>query len=431
MTYSGSLRQRLVLVFSSFGLVLAVLSGGLLYSVYHDSEDAVQRRFLEAELARYLEMRKLREPSQEIVVLDRFVTVYEGLSAVPGTIRAAVPVTEPGYHELGDAWLAPDSAGASLVLVTRAPDGGLLVLALDTTAFEASESLSARLMVSIGVAVAMVAVVGAALGGAVARSIVTPVVRLADTLRSGLPEGGPAALDPSQYPAEVGTLAQALRQSFDRIGAFVERERQFTANASHELRTPVTVMTGAAELLAAHPDAASPALARPLERIRRATTAMEEIIEVFLLLAREDTVRAAVAPTPLDAVVADVIDQLRPLVHNRPVDLISRVPAGVLVEGNERVLSIVLGNLVRNALQRTERGHVVISGGAEGLVITDSGPGIPPELLDRVTGRGVRGASGGYGLGLAIVRALCDRCGWRVVISSVEGEGTSVELRFS
>jgi signal transduction histidine kinase len=190
----------------------------------------------------------------------------------------------------------------------------------------------------------------------------------------------------------------------------------------------LTVIAGAAELLAAHPEASSPALARPLERIRRATAAMEETIEVFLLLAREDTVRAQESPLPLRAVIEDVLDNLHHLVEDRPLEVKVDVAAEVRVSANERVLAIVLGNFVRNALQRTESGAVRIRGGADRVVVSDTGLGIPAHLLDRVTGRGVRGPSGGHGLGLAIVRTLCERCGWRLEIDSVEDVGTTITL---
>jgi len=142
----------------------------------------------------------------------------------------------------------------------------------------------------------------------------------------------------------------------------------------------------------------------------------------------EDTVRGGVA-VPLRAVVDDVVDHLHLLVDGRPVTVVVDVPRGVRVEANERVLAIVLGNFVRNALQRTETGRVEISGDAAGLVVADTGSGIPADLLERVTGRGVAGPGGGHGLGLAIVRTLCERCGWTLGIDGAENEGTRIELR--
>jgi signal transduction histidine kinase len=429
MILRGGLQRRLVLVFAGFGLVLAVLSGGLLYSVFHDSEDAVQRRYLQAQLDHYRTHHEAQDP--DVVIMDRFVTVYRGLDALPEPLRRELEPYAPGLYEIGDEWLAADSSGAFQVLATETANGEPLVLTLDATPFEATEDVSASLLGAIALAVAMVVVVGAALGATVARSIVRPVVRLADRVRAGAPTDDTVSFDPGEFPAEVGTLARALRDAFDRIAAFVERERQFTSNASHELRTPVTVVRGATELLAARPDAADPGLARPLDRIRRATIAMEEIIEVFLLLAREDAVEGGSSQVALRSVIEDVVDHLHDLVDASPAQVVVDVEPEARVVANERVLAIVLGNFVRNALQRTETGFVRIAADARSVTVSDTGPGIPRDLLDRVTGRGVRGAGGGHGLGLAIVRTLCERSGWRLEIDSVEGRGTRIRLQLS
>ncbi len=428
MTAERGLQRRLVIAFTVFGLVLAVLAGGLLYAVYHDSEDAVQRRYLEAQLDLYLEQHGYDPPA--VVQLDRFVTAYRELDNLPRDIRNALRDLGPGFHEIGSGRFGADSAGAYQVLMTSGEDGRPLAVVLDTTPFETNEDVSASLVAAIAAVSFLVAVVGAGLGATVARSIVGPVVRLAERVRAGGSDTARLEVDPTDYPAEVGVLAQALRDAFRRIAAFVERERQFTANASHELRTPVTVIAGAAELIGARADASEPSLARPLHRIRRATEAMEETIEVFLLLAREDAVNANGPPVSLRTVADDVVDQLSHLVGDLPVAIQVDVPADVRLAADERVLSIVLGNLVRNALQRTERGIVRVRTTDEGLEVSDTGPGIPAHLVARVTDRGVRSGAGGHGLGLAIVHTLCERCGWRLQVDSTEGEGTRVTLQF-
>ena len=429
MTGERGLQRRLVIAFTVFGLVLAVLAGGLLYAVYHDSEDAVQRRYLEAQLDLYLE--QAGDESPAVVQLDRFVTAYRELDDLPRDIRVALSDLGPGFHEVGSGRFGADSAGAYQVLMTNAEDGRPLAVVLDTTPFETVEDVSASLVAAIAAVSLLVAIVGAALGATVARSIVRPVVRLAERVRAGGSDTARLEVDPVDYPAEVGVLAQALRDAFRRIAAFVERERQFTANASHELRTPVTVIAGAADLIGARADAGEPSLARPLRRIRRATEAMEETIEVFLLLAREDAVNnAGGPPVSLRTVAEDVVDQLSHLVGDLPVAIEVDVPADARLGADERVLGIVLGNLVRNALQRTERGLVRVRSTDKGLEVSDTGPGIPAHLLAHVTSRGVRAGSVGHGLGLAIVHKLCERCGWRLEVDSREGEGTRVTLQF-
>lgn len=421
------LRARLALTFAGFGALLAATSGGLIYMVFHDSEDAVQERLLRAELDG---LRSAGMPAPgEAARLTRYLAAYRGLGAVPESLRGSLAGLEPGMHELGDGTFAEDSAGSYHVVVERLKGGDLLYVVHDTTAFEASEELSASLLAGILTSVGLVAVIGAALGGTVARTVVRPVETLADVVRAGLPEAVPDRIDPRAYPEEVALLADALREATARVRAAAERERQFASNASHELRTPVTVIRGAAELLEALPEAASPRVHRPLERILRATVAMEEIVEVFLLLARDDEVRTGRREVPLRDLVEDVVDQHRRLASPGVVVEV-QVPDGIRLAAPERVLSIVLGNLLANALLRTDRGRVEVRWQEGVVAVEDTGPGMPPHLLERVTDRHVRGEWGGHGLGLAIVRTLCERCGWRLRLESAEGIGTTARLEF-
>jgi signal transduction histidine kinase len=102
---------------------------------------------------------------------------------------------------------------------------------------------------------------------------------------------------------------------------------------------------------------------------------------------------------------------------------------GLLVEAPERVLSIAVGNLLANALNATSQGWVCIVLEVSRVTISDTGPGIEPERL-AVTGPYVTSGSGGHGLGLAIVREICERFGWRLELHSRHGEGTRAVLRF-
>jgi len=107
----------------------------------------------------------------------------------------------------------------------------------------------------------------------------------------------------------------------------------------------------------------------------------------------------------------------------------NRVPGDVRIKASERALSIVLGNLIGNAFARTEKGAVSIEWREGGVDITDTGPGIRGQDLDRVTERHFTGESGGYGLGLSIVRTLCGRYGWGLELDRAEA-GTTVRVSF-
>ncbi|CAG0968831.1 partial Sensor-like histidine kinase senX3, partial [Gammaproteobacteria bacterium] len=185
------------------------------------------------------------------------------------------------------------------------------------------------------------------------------------------------------------------------------------------------------ELLGAHPGSSEPAFRRPLERILRATTNLEETISIFLLLAREESIRPTPGGCPLRTAAEQAVEAHQRLLEGKPVDVEIRVAADIRIDAPEQVLLIILGNLVSNAFQRIASGRVRIDGDEAGVAVRDTGPGIPPDLVGKVLERHARGpTSAGHGLGLSIVRTLCDRCGWDLEIASVEGEGTRASLRF-
>ena len=131
--------------------------------------------------------------------------------------------------------------------------------------------------------------------------------------------------------------------------------------------------------------------------------------------------------------LAAELERARVLAEGRPVE--SRLPAShrLHLDAPERVLAVLVGNLLRNAFSYTDRGEVEITIDAQGVVIRDTGVGIAPERLAEIYRPFARGESarrGGFGVGLSIVRRLSDRFGWPVHIESQPGVGTRIEVRF-
>jgi len=229
-------------------------------------------------------------------------------------------------------------------------------------------------------------------------------------------------------------LAKALEQYTDRIRSFVDRERTFTRDASHELRTPITVIRLAAAALLEH-GALSPRARTQADRIQVAAHDMSELVEAFLLLAREGAQGLTGEPVDLAAVVATEIERARPLLERKPVTVESDFQSSLTLDAPERVLSILVGNLIRNAFHYTERGvvHVRLASGV--LTIEDSGVGIQEEQVETLLRPFERGAASagaaGWGVGLTIVKRLVDRFGWDLALGSREGGGTRARVVFA
>jgi len=265
------------------------------------------------------------------------------------------------------------------------------------------------------------------------RKLVSPLVRLAELLRR-TPVNDPRAALPdlsiveAEADSEVAVLVVALEAYAGKLLGFVDRERQFTRDASHELRTPLAVIRANLELLSS--SQANPAA---LRRIEDTVGDMEALIETLLLLARSESKVLPDDEIIVNDLTINLVERLDPLALRKQVGV--RVEQSVLLslQAPETVLTMVLTNLLRNAINYTASGHVTVSIGAGYVVIQDTGPGMDPSQLQRLMqpferGQGV--GESGHGLGLAIVQRLCERCRWKLEVASALGQGTSVRVSF-
>ena len=213
-------------------------------------------------------------------------------------------------------------------------------------------------------------------------------------------------------------LAETINQLLNRISEFTRREREFTSHASHELRTPATVIKGAVEVLRSRTGEGDSAFGTPLTRIERAVKDIELLIDTFLLLARQGQPPDKDEICDLQSVVEKVVDSYIYLLEAKPVEVVVRTEDSGSVQEPISLVTIALGNLVRNAFQYTMKGKVEIHALTDCVSVIDSGPGIDESRQDA-------------GLGLTIVERLCENMDWRVVITSTPGEGTRADLIFN
>ncbi len=289
--------------------------------------------------------------------------------------------------------------------------------------------LKELLMLAVVLAAALAAVLGYWLSGLLTR----PVSHLADRVDGLVPGEHEAPLAEGYADAEVKRLARAFDGYLGKMAEFVEREQEFTANASHELRTPLTSIRTSCELLCEDRHLSESSRAR-VEKIRRAAERMSALIDSLLLLARS---RHVVEPehVALRECVEEVIEPLREEAAAKGLDLQVEIPAHVLLYADRQALTIVLTNLVKNAVKNTQRGHVGVRLRERSIEVEDSGPGIDETELQRVFERFYRGSTAsahhdGFGLGLAIVKRTCEQLGWGLVFQSHPGRGTMVRIAF-
>ncbi len=239
---------------------------------------------------------------------------------------------------------------------------------------------------------------------------------------------------------EVARLAVTFNALLDRLHAALVHQRQFVADASHGLRTPLAAIR--AELEAAQqPGCSGAELSRSVEVLGSRVAQLGRVSEDLLLLARGDEEALGLQATlqPLEPVVAASLQSLRPVADARGVDLVLDAEPGLTADIDGPRFQQVVDNLVDNAVMHSATGSVVevtVGGGPGGVVVEvcDRGPGFPEELLPRAFERFVTASSAGHGgrrgvgLGLAVVRTLVDGHGGTVVARDRPGGGASVAV---
>ncbi len=261
--------------------------------------------------------------------------------------------------------------------------------------------------------------------------VISPVTTLARRVRGLQPEHRTEPLATYYPDDEVGELAASFDNYLERLQSFIERERAFTGDVSHELRTPLAIINGAGEVLLDDPDLGAAARTR-VQRIVRAAGEMTELTSALLDLAREEEgVVVQGGLCDVETVLRDVVEKLRVLLQGKAVEVELEIAARPAIAAERAMLAIVLGNIVRNAFAYTDRGRIHVRLGAAELCVEDTGSGIRPEELGRVFQRYYRGSdSSGAGIGLSLVKRICDRQGWTVRLSSRVDTGTLICLQF-
>lgn len=400
MRYKHSLRTRVAFAFAMCVAVLSVIWGFAFVAAVRLSEDRVMTQ-------------QLQHAAESYPNLTSNLRGYDDIDNLPEPLKEWAQ-TNPslGLHEF-------ESDELHVAVVPADNDQQRAFVVFDVAQIEADSIEDWWLLLIITGVVGTLGILGFGLGVVVMRRSIAPVAQLAKAVADIDLEHVSAEdykrIDSTRFgDDEVGLLAAAIEKNLERINAFVERERYFTSSASHELRTPITVITGALELLAQKD--LSAADAKLLDRIKRSTLGMRTTIEMFLCLARETDAglyneQFAVAP-----LVNDAIDQQRYLLHRKLVDVNVEEHASPKITGYPHAFSIAVNNLVRNAFEYTldGQGPIVIQIKAQELLIYN-------QISTGNSGQFAQSdesTSHGYGLGLGIVERLCERNNWSFSLST-------------
>jgi heavy metal sensor kinase len=274
----------------------------------------------------------------------------------------------------------------------------------------------------------------------IAYQAVKPIDQIIQTARSISVEDLSARLNFAKTDDEVGRLETTLNELLDRLDQSFQREHQFIADASHELRTPVTAMQMILSSTLERERSATE-YQQAMTDLHKVTGRIQSMIQNLLFLADSPHHKlASISQLDLSVLLGDVVESMQPLAETKGLRLRCTLVNGLVMLGDEDSLIRLFYNLIDNAIKYTPEGGATIqaSRGSEGrtlvITISDSGNGIPAEHLPRIFDRFYRvdpsRSAPGSGLGLAIAQEIVRKHHGEISVTSQMGKGTVFSLVF-
>ncbi|KKY58433.1 sensor histidine kinase [Pseudomonas ficuserectae] len=421
----GSLHRLISAILLGFGLLMTI---GLTTQAFMSQElvdHPIWKELLETATNNALE-NSLQPAPQKAGRIQ--VWRLSGETPAPG-MPPLLASLAPGFYNEGDmdrrasSFTDPDYA----VLVTSLGNERL-VAAIDISDLEQEQNLIA-LIGGIFLIMNLILII------AVIAWLYVRLHRPVQALALGMKQLDPESLSqrlPVQYDQEeLKDIACGINAHLERVEQFMARERALLDQASHEFRTPIAVISGALDVLArqALPACAAP----PIQRMRATVDNLTEIMVALLYLSREPMSSAPDDPVELDRLLPGLVKDHQHLLDGKPVQFSVHIHQTLCLQVPEAMLRIAIGNLLRNAAENTYDGTITVRLKDGVLSVTDSGEGFDTaqaslhylSLLRNSTRAGT-----GKGLGLFLVRRICERFRWTLTLESMPTLGTRAELDF-
>lgn len=444
--------RRLTLWYGLLWTLSLVVLGTVLYSTFAHNLLAEIDRALDEELAE-IEMEVV--PASDAATRDAQLRKYFGqhpfyliqVARPDGTVlfasdalRAdALPVPQCAHGEarpVGNLTLRNGRRYRAASRQVVSFDGPLVIQAADSLELYDGEL---RQLLSVLLLLMPLSIVTAlAVGCWLSRRALAPVDRLTTAAVTISAHRLSERVDVPGHGDELDRLASAFNAMLERLQRSFRQMQEFTADAAHELRTPLAVLRNEAEV--ALRSVRAPAdyqavLENQVEEIER----MTRLVDQLLFLCREDVgVTTAAPPIRVGPFVADLVDDLQPLAQERGLTLGCSALPGCLVAMEPDRLRRLFCNVLDNALKYTPAGgDVAVAGTCRQdeveIVVSDTGVGVAPDLVPQLFQRfyrvaATRTSATGSGLGLAICEAIVQRSGGRIAIDSRPGHGTRVTV---
>lgn len=414
---SRSISRR---VYRAILAVSIVCMAVMVLTVFLVNED-LERTMLDVEFAQEREFLLMNSSGRDVLVWD---TPSLTVAFVPAgqPIPANMPLL---FHGLPDTYAAETTIeGQTYLMTVDTAETGRLYVAKNITHFEEREALFGIALIVMTLVIVAFSLLLAVLSS---RRIVRPLQLLSERI-SRTPVGAHMPRMETDYSdAELHSIAMTFNRFLDELESYVRREQSLLSLASHELRTPIAVMSGALDILELrgqlHPNDRA-----TVERARRACDEMRDNVDILLKLARRESGRHATETVDLRLAAQRVIDDLA-FGHDMKNRVVLDAQAELTTAADPVMVHMLLRNLIQNAVQHTSSDiRVTIS--RNSIDIDDSGPGLSAEQQRILRGEHRIPTDGSTlsGLGLYIVTLMAERLGWKLHLTTHDHNGTRIRL---
>ncbi len=418
--------KRKIYIRVAMGLALIVAASSVVFvfvvhRLYADLEQTLLYTLVGHELEETI--LSLQEDSEAQLPRSATLDVYLRSRSAKTPIPTYFESLPPGMHQ------SVEHNGRRYYVTVADIGNDRTYVAFDVTQVEEHERRFAIVLMLAGILAPALALM---IGIRYVRKVLQPVSSIADQLSNFDPNDRHLRLRGGDQGYEVRQIAEAFNQYLERQDGFIAREQMFTAAASHELRTPISIIKTSVELMA-DDETVSRTSNEYIERIGRAAHDMQELIDALLFLAREPQSRFEhiLKPISVSEVVLRILDDFKRVKGETPTRIRFNDGEDLVLNAEKAHIAIVIGNLFRNAVSHTTDGQVDIILRGRDLLFVDTGSGIAPDDLNHVFERGYQGKGGsGWGLGLHIAKNICDRYRWSLVITSTPETGTTAQITF-
>ncbi len=414
-----SFRTRATLLIGIFAFAVTITVLALGDYINESIEEFIWDRLLEVQLQQF----EILDHHKEEMNSSEAVRVYT--TQLPVVDTSAVPTylqrLKPGIHD--------DVRGERKIWAVLVRDSNAVrqYLAYDITTLEREEHAIHR-QATIYILITLLAVI--LMSFIIASRLSAPLYRLASQISDRQPASDLLELTPYRNDIEVAKIALSINQHTQAIEDFYRKERDLYAMVGHEIRTPIAIITGAAEVLQQQRNL-NAELSGPLSRVVRAAKDLNATLTSILVIARNDSPMLDTEEyCDVDQLLAVVLDDHQYLLNEAQQIVLIQVEP-LKINAASKMVALVLSNLIRNAIQHAPENDISIMLVDGIFSIHDNGPGFPAHVLKDIalSNDWLVDRSHGGGIGLSLAQRIAKRHGWAILLANTD-HGASVSVRF-